>query len=59
MEVYKCDRCLRTFDKAKITQNTYGVRHCNKCINQLRQHEIQRRVAQWNSPTENVPMYQI
>ena len=59
MEVYKCDRCLRIFDKTKIIQNTYGVRHCNKCMNQLRHHEIQQRAAQWNPPIENVPVYMI
>ena len=48
--IYMCDRCLRTFDKTKIVEGTYGTRHCNKCINQLRKHEIQRRVAQWNPP---------
>ena len=48
--VYKCDRCLRTFDTIKIVQGTYGTRHCNKCIKELQRHEIQLRVAQWSRP---------
>jgi hypothetical protein len=48
--VYKCDRCARTFDKIKIVQGIYGTRHCNKCINELRRHEIQDRIASWNRP---------
>jgi hypothetical protein len=49
--VYKCDRCSRTFDKVKIVQGTYGTRHCNKCINELRRHEIREHVASWTRPT--------
>ena len=45
--VYKCDRCSRTFDTIKIVQGIYGTRHCNKCVKELQNHEIRRRVAQW------------
>jgi hypothetical protein len=50
--VYKCDRCMRTFDKVKIVQCIYGTRHCNKCMNELRNHEIRDRVSNWTRPTE-------
>jgi hypothetical protein len=50
LPVYKCDRCERTFDTIKIVQGTYGTRHCNKCINELRRHEIRERVACWTRP---------
>jgi len=50
LPVYKCDRCLRTFDVIKIVQGTYGTRHCNKCINELRRHEIQYRISEWSRP---------
>ncbi len=50
--VYKCDRCMRTFDTVKIVQGTYGTRHCNKCINELRRHEIRDRVETWTTPSE-------
>jgi len=42
-----CDRCQRTFDTIKIVQGVYGTRHCNKCINELRRHEIRERAARW------------
>ena len=45
-----CDRCLRTFDTIKIVQGIYGTRQCNKCINELRRHEIHARVASWTIP---------
>ena len=48
--VYKCDRCIRTFDHAKIVQGVYGTRHCNKCVKELRNHELQNRMASWNRP---------
>jgi len=48
--VYKCDRCARTFDKVKIVQGVYGTRQCNKCINELRHHELRERVASWTRP---------
>jgi len=38
---------MRVFDVHKIVQGIYGTRHCNKCINELRRHEIQQRIAQW------------
>ena len=50
--VYKCDRCSRTFDKVKIVQGVYGTRHCNKCVNELRNHELRERVASWTRPSE-------
>ena len=51
--VYKCDRCSRTFDTIKIVQGVYGTRHCNKCDNELRRHEIRERTARWTIPEEN------
>ena len=48
--VYKCDRCVLTFDVRKIVQGVYGTRHCNKCIKQLRKHELENRRAQWIRP---------
>ena len=50
--VYKCDRCVRTFDKVKIVQGIYGTRHCNKCINELRNHELRERVASWRCESD-------
>jgi predicted amidophosphoribosyltransferase len=47
-----CDRCERTFDTIKIVQGIYGTRHCNKCINELRRHEIRERAARWARPEE-------
>ena len=49
--VYKCDRCLRVFDAVRIVQGVYGTRHCNKCVNQLRKHELQDRVRRWHGHT--------
>jgi hypothetical protein len=43
---------MRTFDTVKIVQGTYGTRHCNKCINELRRHEIRDRVETWTTPSE-------
>jgi len=40
-----CDRCVGTFDTIKIVQCVYGTRHCNKCMNELRRHEIRERAA--------------
>ena len=51
--VYKCDRCLRTFDNIKIIHGTYGTRHCNKCIIQLRKHELQIRISTWRPQLQN------
>uniref|UniRef100_A0A6C0B930 Uncharacterized protein n=1 Tax=viral metagenome TaxID=1070528 RepID=A0A6C0B930_9ZZZZ len=50
--VYNCDRCIRTFDKLKIVQGIYGTRHCNNCMNELRNHEIRERVASWTIPSD-------
>jgi hypothetical protein len=47
-----CDRCVRTFDAIKIVQGIYGTRHCNKCINELRRHEIRDRIESWTRPEE-------
>jgi hypothetical protein len=52
--VYKCDRCLRTFDTIKIVQGIYGTRHCNKCINEMKRHEIRDRIAIWTRPSPDV-----
>jgi len=47
-----CDRCVRTFDTIKIVQGIYGTRHCNKCINELRNHEVRERIATWTRPDD-------
>jgi hypothetical protein len=41
-------------DKIKIIKGIYGTYQCNKCAKELQHHEIQRRVAQWNQPIEDV-----
>ena len=51
--VYKCDRCLRTFDCIKIVQGVYGTRHCKKCVKELQKHEMQNRLPF----IESLPQY--